>query len=167
MLRALDAECNLTIQICPRCGRRGDFAAHGSYKRNLVKLILEIPVDTRITVKRVICRSCLVTHAVIPADVVPYRQYSVTFCAYLFELRLSGKRTIEDICRSLDISPTTYYRIYRKSLGKIVVVAGALSRRDAIERFLKDVTQLIRKHLLIHRIKPFESGRLYPAFSDP
>jgi len=132
-----------------------------------VKLILNIPVDTHITIKRVKCRSCVSTHAIIPQDVVPYRQYSVAFCAYLFELRLSGGHTIEDICRDLDISSTTYYRIYRKSLGKIVVVAGALSDREAMGRLLADVTLLTVKHLLIHKIKPFESGRLPPAFFDP
>ena len=166
MLRALDAECNLIIQICPRCGRRGDFTSHGSYRRNLVKLMLGIPVETVITIKRVKCRSCVTTHAIIPQDVVPYRQYSITFCAYMLELRLSG-RTIEGICTSLGISPTTYYRIYRQSLGKIAVIAGALSSAEAIGRLLKDVAGLIQKHLLVHRLRPFESGRLYPAFSDP
>lgn len=166
MLRALDAECNLTHQICPNCGARGRFAPHGRYTRNLVKLILGIPVDTVLEVKRVRCLSCKVTHAIIPYDVVPYCQHSTTLSARLFELRHRRRYTVVEVCDELGISPTTFYRIHNRSLGRLITLVFASKGIVTISGLFKDTVKLVSAHLALHKIKPFESGRLSPAFFD-
>ena len=167
MLRALDAQCNLKNQICPKCGARGRFAPHGRYKRNLVTLIFDIPFDTIIEIKRVRCRSCKSTHAIIPFDVVPYCAHSTELSARLFELREYADYSIGMICEKLSLSVTTYYRIVKRSLGRLITLASVSTGTRLLRKLLKDVEELVASHLSLHRIKPFESGRLAPAFFDP
>ena len=62
---------------CPKCPAVGRFKMHGSYQRHVMyfsegKLVLK-PIE----LKRVMCKSCHSTHAVMPGDLIPYKLLSL------------------------------------------------------------------------------------------
>ncbi len=57
---------------CPDCNST-DLISHGYYKRNLIYECNHIHIKTIVTIKRVKCKSCGLTHALLPIDIIPYK----------------------------------------------------------------------------------------------
>lgn len=110
MLRLPSRNCNLDDVACPECGATCGYVGHGSYRRFLVT---ECGEEGR-TIKRVRCRSCGATHAVIPDDVVPRKQYSAQAIESIRADRESGAMKIAEICERHGIGTTTLYRLTRQ-----------------------------------------------------
>lgn len=97
---------------CPRCGAKGRFTRHATYNRYLVTLINHCLCEIKLTILRVKCGSCDATHAIIPADIVPYKLLSLSAIEFLFsEVYLKGK-TIISACESHKISYQLFYQYY-------------------------------------------------------
>lgn len=60
---------------CPKCSSH-NFSFFGSYSRNLVVRENGTFSDYIIDIKRVICKNCHSTHALIPNFIIPYKVYS-------------------------------------------------------------------------------------------
>lgn len=91
---------------CPKCGTSGNFKGHGSYKRNLIYPYTII----KITVDRLKCLGCETTHALIPEDAVPYRQYSIEIiCAFCSD-KLDGISNSQ-IREKYNIGESTRWRL--------------------------------------------------------
>lgn len=58
---------------CPCCGST-ELISHGYYKRNVIFESCNQLITKRITIKRVKCKNCKHTHALLPIDVIPYKQ---------------------------------------------------------------------------------------------
>ena len=71
---------NLKNCPCDKCGSIGNFKKHGKYTRFLIQLLK----TEKIKIKRVKCVSCGTTHALIPKDVIPYKQYAISLVVILF-----------------------------------------------------------------------------------
>ncbi|MDR2572068.1 MAG: DUF6431 domain-containing protein [Oscillospiraceae bacterium] len=62
---------------CPKCLAIGRFNLHGSYQRYVLYFEDENLLDKYIEIKRIKCRSCKTTHAVMPGDIIPYKVLSL------------------------------------------------------------------------------------------
>ena len=106
--------------VCPSCGSRGNCVPHGSYKRVLIDVEYGKVVYGSVEIKRVRCKSCGHTHALLPDYIVPYAAYSLLFilrvlCAYFL-----GRETVEQLCRRYEISPSMLYEwkaLFREHKG--------------------------------------------------
>ena len=58
---------------CPCCGSI-DLVSHGYYKRKVIFEYNNIIRVKIITIKRVKCKNCNHTHALLPMDIIPYKQ---------------------------------------------------------------------------------------------
>lgn len=58
---------------CPCCGST-NLVSHGYYKRNVIFEYNNQLTTKRITIKRVKCKNCKHTHALLPMDIIPYKQ---------------------------------------------------------------------------------------------
>ncbi|MCL2124502.1 MAG: DUF6431 domain-containing protein [Oscillospiraceae bacterium] len=62
---------------CPKCPAIGRFKMYGSYQRYVMYIadgkIMFVPID----IKRIMCKSCKSTHAVMPGDIIPYKLLSL------------------------------------------------------------------------------------------
>lgn len=63
---------NYTI-TCPCCNS-SNLITHGYYKRSVIFKLNNILSTKKITIKRVKCKECGHTHALIPMDIIPYKQ---------------------------------------------------------------------------------------------
>ena len=141
---------------CPKCGTSGNLKGHGSYKRNLI-----YPYTTiKITVDRLKCLGCETTHALIPEDAVPYRQYSIEIiCAFCSD-KLDGfsnsqireKYNIGESTRwrltILGLSDLSYYLKTYNSIDNINHKKGNLNvchiAYDLVDKFFRKFCQHIR-----------------------
>jgi hypothetical protein len=69
---------------CPACPSVGRFKLHGSYSRHAMFFDSDIIVYMQLEIKRIRCKSCKTTHAVMPGDIIPYKQ--LTFFVLMFIL---------------------------------------------------------------------------------
>ena len=107
MLRVPSRECNLDDAACPACGGRHGYVGHGSYKRFLVA---ENGESGR-AIKRVRCKGCGSTHAVLPDDVIPFKLYSASIVDSMRADREAGGMKVAEICGKYRIGTTTLYRL--------------------------------------------------------
>jgi len=63
--------------VCPKCGSVGRFKLHGSYVRYIILFRDFKPSHEEIEVKRIMCKSCKTTHAVLPGDIIAYKLLSL------------------------------------------------------------------------------------------
>ena len=75
---------------CPECHAVGRFNMHGSYRRYATYLEGDTIIHKLMEIKRIICVSCGTTHAVLPGDIIPYKEislYVLIFILVLFYLK--------------------------------------------------------------------------------
>jgi hypothetical protein len=63
--------------LCPKCPAIGRFKLFGSYQRYVVYFAGEELIYELIDIKRIMCKSCKSTHAVMPGDLIPYKLLSL------------------------------------------------------------------------------------------
>lgn len=62
---------------CPKCGAKNKFSYHAYYQRNIAFVINENIENFKVTVVRLICKSCGSSHALLPNFIVPYKIMSL------------------------------------------------------------------------------------------
>lgn len=67
-----EGKCNCDIK-CPYCNSN-NLISHGYYQRTVIYDINNSFISKRVTIKRVKCKDCNKTHALLPFDIVPYKQ---------------------------------------------------------------------------------------------
>ena len=75
---------------CPECRSIGRFKLHGSYTRYVAYFKAFKPIYDQIAIKRIQCKSCDTTHAVLPGDIIAYELLSLPvflFIVVSFQLR--------------------------------------------------------------------------------
>ena len=73
-IKKYEKECNYGYIECPCCGS-DKLISYGGYERN----VIVYNTYTRIKIKRVMCKGCGKTHALIPYFLIPYYQHEKTF----------------------------------------------------------------------------------------
>lgn len=81
LIEEYEASLNYEYMECPICACN-KLISYGSYKRNIGFGI----TFKRIRIKRVQCKNCNRTHAVIPSFIKPYFQYESSFIDYVMLL---------------------------------------------------------------------------------
>lgn len=109
MLRVPSSDCNLSGFACPKCGARSGFVHHGSYTRFLITG----EGERGRSVKRVRCRECGASHAVLPYEIAPRKQYSAPTMRSVYADWASGKMKVAEICEKHRIGTTTLYRLIK------------------------------------------------------
>jgi len=75
---------NLSKYDCPKCGAKASMIRHAYYERNVISIINAVMLYTILKILRVKCTSCGSTHAILPADIIPYKQFDyLSFIAIL------------------------------------------------------------------------------------
>jgi len=122
---------------CPKCHAQG-LKNHGTYDRWAVRL--ETDGFGRITVKAIPltisrgkCDSCESTHAILPGDIVPYKQYSQGAIVAVLEFVLTDKLTVACAAGMLGIAQQVVYGIIQQ--WKAMLLKMVLLLRDKFHRY--------------------------------
>lgn len=134
---------------CPKCNCVGRFYFHGFYIRFLyivlsgVNCFIKKRIKVRVT--RIKCQCCGKTHAILHHDVIPYRQYALSFVIKVLKSHFILKHNIQEICIEFDISETLFNNLLNcfhrelpelKALFKGVIQDGS----KIFKEFIRNIT---------------------------
>ena len=125
---------------CPFCHARGNFVSFGSYQRYAVDISDEGSVSHQISVRRVKCKNCSHTHALLPDFLIPYSQHSLSFILRVLFLYFLHYKTVEKLCTWAQITPSMLYRwkalfLKHRSLWLSALDQTVISVKVSIARF--------------------------------
>lgn len=157
---------------CPKCGSEGNFKNHGSYMRNLISTNKQ----SKIKVNRLKCLGCLTTHALIPKDAIPYRQYSIEIISALCSDKLNG--VSNSIIRDkYNIGESTRWRLinfglfdlayYLKTKCSIIEINNKIDNISVIDIAYDFANQFFRKFCQHVRLNNPPTKKFYKEFAFP
>lgn len=128
------------------CKIKGQLIKHGSYHRTL-KISGE---KIRLKITRVICKSCNKTHALLPADIVPYSQISIHDHITIIKNHLAGESSeslmIENEC--IDENTTTYIIKKFKTFWKQALIFLGLCIKTDFNRLVSECLSNFNKQFM-------------------
>jgi len=103
---------------CPCCNATHSFSRHGIYSRNICFLENSNVIEKNLNILRLICNSCKTTHAVLPADVIPYGIYSFSCIMQVLAMYFLESQEILSIFKKFKISFQLIYIFIKKFINQ-------------------------------------------------
>lgn len=128
IFKAVDKRLNTATEHCPICGTRGGMSGHDAYEHDLVEYGPGGLTDDRITVRRVICKSCDKTSAVLPDVLIPHKSYNIIFILTVLKAYYFRKEPVAMVCARYGISVSTIYAWKRRYLSHKCLHLGRLEK---------------------------------------
>lgn len=122
-IKRYEDECNFGYIECPCCGS-DKLTFYGSYERNAI-IYNEC---RRIKIKRVMCKECDKTHALIPYFLIPYYQHEKTFIYRVCEEKILKETGICKLSIKVKISRQLLYQWMKVFVIHIRYLLTTLSR---------------------------------------
>jgi len=150
---------------CPKCHTQG-LDDHGTYKRWAISLETDgfaalTQKVQRLTICRGKCGSCGKTHAILPGDIIPYKQYSLDTVVTVLSFVLQRKLTVECVEKMLRIPHQVIYEILNQWSAMLLrlalwlrvifqqyTITGADCDKTAILQFVSENTDRASKSYL-------------------
>lgn len=133
--------------ICPNCGAHHSLSRHAKYKRYILTVILGETYSKKIEILRLKCSSCNTTHAVLPADTIPYCIYAYSHMLTAVSEYFIYKKSILETSDKFQISFQTLYSFisrFQTFLNQCIQVLRMISfwRNDENPAFLDVLTAI-------------------------
>ena len=119
-IKKYEETSNIMGFVCPYCGGK-ESTYYGNYRRNVIE-INEKRVETTIKIKRLKCRECGKTHAVIPTFLIPYKQHTVETVNEVLKEKIVEEKTSREIEESTGVTR----QLLRKWLKELEEMKGKL-----------------------------------------
>lgn len=94
---------------CPHCKANGRCGSFASYGRMMVSFEERAVITHYVSIPRVKCGSCKLTHAILPSVLIPHSIYSLIFILTVLQTFYRKDLTIQQICELYEISHSTIY----------------------------------------------------------
>jgi len=94
---------------CPVCGARHSMIRHAYYKRNVITFNNNEFIYLDLKILRVKCKSCNSTHAILPGDIIPYKQFNYSSFIAILEKYFSNGLSSYELSKQYKISFQTIY----------------------------------------------------------
>jgi hypothetical protein len=134
---------------CPKCTVKYRLIRHCYYERNVCYFSDDFNIcDTKITILRVFCKSCLSTHAILPGNIIPYKIYDERFITRILSEYYIFNKSVLSISEEYSISYQQIYKVIKcfmfflKSLYFVLrVVLGFIGDISDISGILSIINQ--------------------------
>ena len=135
---------------CPCCNAFRSFSRHAFYTRNICILSSSQIIEKKLNILRLICNSCGTTHAILPADTIPYAIYSFSCVLQLLTNHFVRKQSILSLCEQFKVSFQLLYIFIKRFTEHFIPCINFLrifssSQLDFNSSF-KDVLPFINTH---------------------
>ncbi len=133
---------NFGFLECPKC-QAHEFIRWGTYKRNVICFNENNQLTSHlITIQRVRCKECKMTHAILPFGVIPYKQFAdEVISKILYE---SCQKTVERLAITyqleLSIIKKWKHQFKKKYLAKLSTLIGEHKKEDILRSYIKEDT---------------------------
>lgn len=114
------------LYVCPKCGAKHSFIRYGYYQRYVCFFNEKFDIcELRCTILRLRCKSCLSTHAVLPANIIPYKIYDRPLILHILTLHFVFEKSVLTISQKYNISYQQLYKfieIFKSFLNSLYFV---------------------------------------------
>jgi len=135
---------------CPCCRALRSFTRHAIYTRHICSLNFDVVVEKRINILRLACSSCNTTHAILPADTIPYCIYSFSCIFQVLVQNLLEEKSILEISSNNQISFQIIYLFLKRFINHfnhcITFLRVFLAAQLDFSASSKDVISIIVKN---------------------
>jgi len=100
---------NLSKYDCPKCGAKASMTRHAYYKRNVISIINAVMIYRILKILRVKCTSCGSTHAILPSDIIPYKQFDYLSFMTILENYFYFDQSGYELSNKFNVSYQTIY----------------------------------------------------------
>lgn len=100
---------NLFKYDCPKCGAKDSMIRHAYYERNVISIINAVMIYRRLKILRVKCKSCGSTHAILPSDIIPYKQFDYSSFITILENYFSDAQSGYELSTKFNVCFQTIY----------------------------------------------------------
>ena len=152
MINEYEGEPNLIGVVCPCC-KSTEFIYYGTYKRNVIYLENGHINESRLGIKRVLCKKCYKTHAIIPSFLIPYKQHSLNTVLILLEGNENTDTTTIALENKYEVSRQLvliWKKQFQKYLSKIYIMYINFDTKEVIKLLQKE-TNIIKKYYVEYR----------------
>lgn len=108
---------------CPCCKAFRPFSRHATYSRNICFFEYSKIIEKKTDILRLKCSSCLTTHAILPADIIPYKIYSFSCIMNILKLLYVDGMGVLDIAKKLNITFQLIYsfiKVFKKFMAACI-----------------------------------------------
>jgi len=104
-------EKNIDVSIykCPVCRAKHSMIRHAYYKRNVITVNNDEFIYLNLKILRVKCKSCNSTHAILPGDLIPYKQFDYSSFISVLEKYFSDGLSGYELSKEYNVSFQTIY----------------------------------------------------------
>lgn len=153
--KSLD-KLNLKKTACPNCQARGQFKNHGHYSRHVIVLLGAQVTHEVIEVKRVKCKSCNRTHALLPSFILPYHTHTYSVILKCLDEKIVQKKKIKELTDLMGISFQLLFNWIKRFKSQhtesyLVFERGFLSLTDCLVAILTDRFWFLARYFDEHR----------------
>jgi len=136
---------NLSKYDCPKCGAKASMTRHAYYKRNVISIINAVMIYTILKILRVKCTSCGSTHAILPSDIIPYKQFDYLSFITILENYFYDAQSGYELSTKFNVSFQTIYSFINTFLIFKDSTFVTLRIMEIIEKlFSKEPSKLVR-----------------------
>jgi transposase-like protein len=130
---------------CPSCRAVGKLFLYGDYSRDLVSHDGKNVIESVIKPPRFKCKSCGVTHALLPDIIIPHSPYSLRFILTVLVAYFERNTTVQAVCDFYGIAVSTLYAWRDRLLEHKDLLLGMLtSQKEPAQTFLQGLLNSIR-----------------------
>ena len=135
---------------CPSCNAFHSFSRHATYSRYICFLNSGKIEEHKINILRLLCKSCGQTHAILPADTVPYLIYSFSCIFQILIQRFVDVKSVLEISNINQISFQVIYLFIKRFINHfnpcITFLRVFLAVQLDFTSYFKDVISTISKN---------------------
>lgn len=148
LMEEYEYDCNYEYIECPNC-KSDQLIRYGYYERN----IGIFGVYKKIKIKRVMCKHCNHTHALLPSFIMPYFQNEVSFILVGIDLKNIEEEKIVDISNKLNISRQLLYFWLKRFQNHLIRLKTTFSYNlEKIMIYLFDGIKTRKKYIEINGV---------------
>lgn len=100
---------NISNFKCPICGAKHSMIRHAYYFRFVISFFIGCFITSRLKILRVKCNSCNCTHAILPGDLIPYKQFNYSIFITILEKYFYNQNTGYELSEKYKVSFQTIY----------------------------------------------------------
>jgi len=158
---------NLDKYTCPNseCEAESQFVRHGYYERNNISIKNEEINYSKIKILRVKCKSCGKTHAILPGDIIPYKQFNYSSFLEILKSYFCNSKSGYELSKKFNVSFQTIYDfintflIFKNSAFVIIKIMNIID-----ELFSKDPSFLL--DFIVNKIGFFKFIKRFSFFNQ-
>ncbi len=108
---------DVSIYKCPKCKAKGTMKYHACYKRFINSFLTDSFSNSRLTILRVKCTSCDSTHAILPGDLIPYKQFNYSSFMIVLKKYFLNRESGYELSKKYNVSYQTIYSFIKTFLA--------------------------------------------------